>query len=92
MLRVKYGISDAGTKWMLHEAPYRPPEVEGYDFDYGLVGRPDIPSSRHATAWNDKRIDDAAQTFITECRQESPTLWSHPKVKGRFKLRHQLAS
>jgi hypothetical protein len=87
ILQSKYGISDAATGWILERAPYRPPEVEGIDLE--VLGLPPI---RFVYAWNEERIHAAALTFISECRQETNTLWSHPLVKGRFKLRPPLAS
>lgn len=90
ILQSKYGISEAATGWLLERAPYRPPEVDGIDLE--VPGRPDLPPMRFVYAWNEERIHAAALTFISECRQETNTLWSHPRVKGRFKLRPPLAS
>ena len=85
-LQAKYGIPRAGAHWLLHQAPYRPSEARGCDVE---VPQRDsgISVLRAVTAWDADRIDTAALTFVSECRQETKTLWSHPRVKGRFKLR-----
>jgi hypothetical protein len=83
MLWSQYRIPEAGTRWLLHQAPYRPVEAEGVDMPVSL----DPPLSiRVATAWNEANLQSAARKFMSECKKETASLWSHRQVAGRFKL------
>ena len=83
LLQTTYGISEKGTNWLLRESPYRPPEAEGCDLEVPGLSKP----LRVVTAWREDDIHAAARKFVAECQQVTPTLWTHPRIKGRFKLR-----
>ena len=84
LLRATYGISEKATNWLLRESPYRPPEAGGCDVP--LPGHP-TRTLRVVLSWREQDIHVAARRFVSECQQATPTLWMHPCVKGRFKLR-----
>jgi len=81
-VRRHYGIPRDGSEWLLRWAPYKPPEVYGADLEV-LPGR----FEHWGYAWSEADVHAAARKFAGECRQETATLWSHPKCKGRFKLK-----
>jgi hypothetical protein len=83
LLQTSYGIPEKGTNWLLRESPYRPPEVAGCDLEVPGLSKP----LRVVTAWREDDIHVAARRFVGECQRVTPTLWMHPRIKGRFKLR-----
>jgi hypothetical protein len=84
LLQTAYGIPEKCAKWLLRESPYRPPEAEGCDVP--LPGDP-TRTFRVVTAWREDDIHAAARKFVGECQHVTPTLWVHPRITGRFRLR-----
>lgn len=84
MLRREFGIPDQAMSWLLFQAAYRPQVARYVDVDLGEAFGTTI---RQADGWNRADVLAAARVFMTECTKATPSLWTHPKIAGRFRLR-----
>ncbi len=84
LLRAEFGIPQQGLHWLLYQAPYRPTVARYVEVDHWSGNG---TTYQHGDGWLREGVFEAARAFMSECKRETPGLWSHRKVAGRFKLR-----